>query len=58
MTATSVSSRQVPPASVARLPVYLRALDVLADPAVLAAARAEFEAAGGVLDLGAVLERP
>jgi amidohydrolase len=33
----------------------LTALDVLADPAVLAAARAEFEAAGGVLDLGAVL---
>jgi len=29
----------------------LTALDVLADPAVLAAARAEFEAAGGVLDL-------
>ncbi|WP_171058163.1 M20 family metallopeptidase [Modestobacter altitudinis] len=36
----------------------LTALDVLADPAVLAAARAEFEAAGGVLDLDAVLDRP
>ena len=36
----------------------LTALDVLADPAVLAAVRAEFEAAGGVLDLDAVLERP
>jgi amidohydrolase len=33
----------------------LTALDVLADPAVLAAARAEFEAAGGVLDLTEVL---
>jgi metal-dependent amidase/aminoacylase/carboxypeptidase family protein len=35
----------------------LTALDVLADPAVLAAARAEFEAAGGVLDLDAALAR-
>ena len=33
----------------------LTALDVLADPAVLAAARAEFEAAGGVLDLAEFL---
>ena len=33
----------------------LTALDALADPAVLAAARAEFEAAGGVLDLDALL---
>src|SRR4051812_6120158 len=36
----------------------LTALDVLADPAVLAAARAEFEAAGGGLDLDAVLGQP
>jgi amidohydrolase len=34
----------------------LTALDVLADPAVLAAARAEFEAAGGVLDVAALLD--
>jgi amidohydrolase len=33
----------------------LTALDVLADPAVLAAVRAEFEAAGGVLDLAEAL---
>lgn len=33
----------------------LTALDVLADPAVLAAAREEFEAAGGVLDVAATL---
>jgi amidohydrolase len=33
----------------------LTALDVLADPAVLAAARAEFEAAGGVLDVSGLL---
>ncbi|MBB3675084.1 M20 family metallopeptidase [Modestobacter versicolor] len=33
----------------------LTALDVLADPALLAAVRAEFEAAGGVLDLEEVL---
>jgi len=33
----------------------LTALDVLADPAVLAAARDEFEAAGGVLDVGGLL---
>jgi hypothetical protein len=33
----------------------LDVLDVLADPAVLVAARAEFEAAGGVLDLAEFL---
>jgi amidohydrolase len=33
----------------------LTALDALADPAVLAAAKAEFEAAGGVLDVAAFL---
>jgi metal-dependent amidase/aminoacylase/carboxypeptidase family protein len=33
----------------------LTALDVLADPALLAAVRAEFDAAGGVLDLAEVL---
>jgi amidohydrolase len=33
----------------------LTALDVLADPAVLAAAREEFEAAGGVLDVARLL---
>ena len=33
----------------------LTALDGLADPAVLAAARAEFETAGGVPDLDALL---
>ena len=44
-----------PRCSTARSGLALTALDVLADPAVLAAARAEFEAAGGVLDVGAVL---
>jgi hypothetical protein len=33
----------------------LTALDALADPAVLAAAREEFEAAGGVLDVEQLL---